>query len=81
MNVLPESNPKPEIQNPKPEMMGYEKPDPIPECSNPTRPETREKSTRSCPTFQQTVKSLLTVTKKVFYAILSSFSSEKSSKV
>ena len=32
-------------------------------------------------TFQQTVKSLLTVTKKVFYAILSSFSSEKSSKV
>ena len=28
MNVLPESNPKPEVQNPKPEMMGYEKPDP-----------------------------------------------------
>ena len=50
LNSLPESNPKPEVENPKPEMMGYEKPDPIPECLNPTRPETREKSTRLCPT-------------------------------
>ena len=37
VDVLPESNPKPEVQNRKPEMMGYENPDPIPECSNPTQ--------------------------------------------
>ena len=28
LNSLPESNPKPEVENPKPEVMGYEKPDP-----------------------------------------------------
>ena len=39
LNVLPESNPKPEVQNPKWWVM-----------KNPTRPETREKSTRLCPT-------------------------------
>ena len=45
LNVLPESNPKPEVQNPKPEMMGYEKPDPTRYPNAQTRPDPKpEKS-------------------------------------
>ena len=53
LNSLPESNPKPEGQNPKPETRKrklIENPTrPEPEGSNPTRPETRESPTRSSP--------------------------------
>ena len=45
LNSLPESNPKPEVENPKPEMMGYEKPDPTRYPNAQTRPDPKpEKS-------------------------------------
>ena len=45
LNSLPESNPKPEGGNPKPEMMGYEKPDPTRYPNAETRPDPKpEKS-------------------------------------
>ena len=45
LNSLPESNPKPEVQNPKPEIIAYEKPDPTRYPKVQTRPDPKpEKS-------------------------------------
>ena len=45
LKSLPESNPKPEVENPKPEMMDYEKPDPTRYPNAQTRPDPKpEKS-------------------------------------
>ena len=41
LNSLPETNPKPEVQNPKPEIIVYEKPDSTRNPNVQTRPETR----------------------------------------
>ena len=54
LNSIPESNPKPEVQNPKPEMIVYEKPDPTRYPNVQTRPDPKPEKVKPVATLPDT---------------------------